>query len=204
MATKRAVKTFWQSLWDAVGIPFRLALFDQAWLPHWGWTTLETERIQRVLPWVNGFLLDVGAGPNRLVREYGEGVGVDVYPWGGGAWLIRDAAQLPFKPASFGTIAFLACLNHIPNRAEALREARRIIRSDGRVILTMIDPILGGIGHRIWWYSEDKHRGGMAEGEVGGMWNRDILSLMREAGFEIVHLERFVYGLNNLLVFRPV
>ena len=31
----------------------------------------------------------------------------------------------------------------------------------------MINPILGYIGHELWWYSEDKHRGGMEEGEVG-------------------------------------
>jgi SAM-dependent methyltransferase len=188
--------------WDFLGIPFRLVLFDQAWLPSWGWTTLEEERLRAVLPFVRGRLLDVGAGANRLVRLHGDGVGVDIHDWGGGALVVDDSSRLPFEAASFDTITFIACLNHIPNREAALREARRLLRTGGRVIATMIDPILGGIGHAIWWYSEDKVRGGMVEGELPGMWSREVLRLCSEAGLRLALRRRFVYGLNNLFVFE--
>jgi SAM-dependent methyltransferase len=198
------VKSGWQILWDAIGIPFRLVLLDQAWLPRFGWTTLEEERIRQVLPWIHGRLLDVGAGPNHLVHRYGSGCGVDVHDWGGGSLPVADSASLPFKAHSFDTVTFLACLNHIPNRMDALVEAKRVIKPGGRLIITMIDPILGGIGHAIWWFSEDKKRGGMVAGEVGGLWNATLIHLAGKAGFELETHRRFVYGMNNILVFRAL
>lgn len=195
-------KSLMQSLWDFIGIPFRLVLFDQAWLPRFRWTTLEVERLNAVLPYIRGRLLDVGAGPNTLVNLYGDGVGVDVHDWGGGITVVENTADLPFEAASFDTITFVACLNHIPYREEALREARRLIKPDGRLIITMINPILGDFGHAIWWYSEDKKRGGMKEGELGGMWKRDIVALCTAAGFSLTDHRRFVYGMNNLFVFE--
>jgi len=195
-------KTIAQSTWDAIGIPFRLALFPQTWLPRFGWTTLEEERVAAVLPHLRGRLLDVGAGTNRLVQLHGDGVGVDVHDWGGGVQVVEDSARLPFGDASFDTVTFIACLNHIPNRGEALTEARRIVRDGGTLVATMIDPVLGGIGHAIWWYGEDRHRGGMKPGEVGGLWPRDVIALCSRAGFTLRQHSRFVYGMNHLFVFE--
>ena len=191
-----------QAVWDFIGIPFRLLLFDQAWLPRFGWTTLEEERLRAVLPHIRGRLLDIGAGPNTLVIRYGNGEGVDVHPWGGGVRVVEDTSKLDYPDASFDTITFVACLNHIPYREAALREARRLVRPEGRLIITMIDPVLGGIGHALWWYGEDKDRGGMKEGERGGLWNREITDLAAAAGFTLELHQRFVYGMNNLYVFR--
>jgi len=190
-------------IWDLIGIPFRLVLFDQRWLPKFGWTTLDDERIETVLPHIKGRLLDIGAGNNRLVREYGNGVGIDVYDWGGGTTIVEDTSSLPFEEDSFDTIAFLACLNHIPYREKVIREAKRLLKSEGRIIITMINPILGEIGHMLWWYSEDKHRGGMKKGEVGGLWTRDIRRMLVGEGFDLALHQRFVYGLNHLYVFIP-
>lgn len=197
-----AEKSLIQSVWDFIGIPFRLVLFDQAWLPRFHWTTLETERLNAVLPQIRGRLLDVGAGPNTLVNRYREGVGVDVHDWGGGVIVVDNTSDLPFEDESFDTITFIACLNHIPYRQAALQEARRLLKPDGRLIITMINPLLGDFGHAIWWYSEDKKRGGMKEGELGGMWKRDIIILCTNAGFTLVDHRRFVYGMNNLFVFE--
>lgn len=197
-------KSLGRALWDFAGIPFRLVLFDQAWLPRFGWTTLEEERIAALLPHLRGRLLDVGAGPNALVKRYGTGVGVDVHDWGGGAMVVEDTSKLPFRDGEFDTVSFAACLNHIPYREAALREARRVIAPGGRLVVTMINPLLGGIGHAIWWYSEDKRRDGMLEGEVGGLWTRDVVRMCRDAGFELDDHERFVYGMNHLYRFRAL
>jgi SAM-dependent methyltransferase len=191
-----------QTIWDFIGIPFRLVLFRQEWLPPCGWTTLEDERLEAVTPWIRGRLLDIGAGHNTLIKRYGNGVGVDVFEWGGGAVVVDDTAALPFPDASFDTVTFVACLNHIPNREQVLFEARRLITRGGRLIVTMIDPILGGVGHAIWWYSEDKQRGGMKPGERGGLWGRDVMRLCERAGFRLLHHHRFVYGMNNLYIFE--
>lgn len=197
-------KSLIQHTWDFIGIPFRLLLFDQVWLPRFGWTTLEEERICAVIPHIRGRLLDIGAGPNTLVKRYGhsDSIGVDIYDWGGGALVVENSACLPFENASFDTITFVACFNHIPNRTEVIREARRLLRPDGRVIITMINPIFGGFGHRVWWYSEDKERGGMVEGEVGGMWTSEIIEICRDSGLYLVEHFRFVYRMNNLYIFE--
>ena len=195
-------KSWLRSGWDLVGAPFRLALFDQKWLPWFGWTTLEEERLRAVLPHVRGRLLDIGAGMNNLVRRHGNGVGVDVHDWDSGLTVVPDSSKLPFESQSYDTVAIIAALNHIPNRQDTLIEARRLVRPGGRLILTMINPILGGIGHTIWWYAEDRHRGGMAEGEVGGMWPKDVVKLCETAGFQLTHHSRFVYAMNHLFVFE--
>ena len=195
-------KPWWQALWDLAGVPFRLVLFDQKWLPWWRWTTLEEERLNAVLPHIRGRLLDIGAGPNTLVRRYGNGIGVDVHDWGGGALVVDDTSRLPLADRSCDTVTFVACLNHIPNREAVLREARRVIRPDGRLIMTMINPVLGTIGHALWWYGEDRHRGGMQEGEVGGLWSRQIRTLCERSGFQLVEHRRFLYGLNHLYIAR--
>ena len=197
----RRRKTLAQAAWDAIGIPARLVLFPPEWLERFGWTTLEAERINHVLPEIRGRLLDIGAGPNTLVKTYGNGTGVDVFDWGGGALVVQDTAALPFPDRSFDTVAFVACLNHIPNRQQVLHEAKRLLAPGGRVVITMINPILGGVGHAIWWYSEDKHRGGMLPGEVGGLWTRDIVAMCGEAGLRLEKHRRFVYGMNHLYVF---
>lgn len=190
-----------QTIWDFVGIPARLVLFPPEWLERCGWTTLEDERLLVVLPQVKGRLLDIGAGPNTLVKLHGVGTGVDVFDWGGGALVVEDTSKLPFPDHSFDTVTFIACLNHIPNRDDVVKEARRLLAPGGRVVMTMIDPILGDIGHAIWWYSEDKQRGGMLPGELGGMWTKDIVAICEAAGLKLTLHRRFVYGMNNLYVF---
>ena len=197
-------KGLFREVWDFVGVPFRLVLFDQVWLPKFGWTTLEEERLRAVIPHIRGRLLDIGAGANTLARLYGNGVGVDIHEWGGGALVVENSSNLPFENASFDTITLVACLNHIPYREAVLREARRLVKQGGRLIITMIDPVLGAIGHALWWYSEDKKRGGMIEGEVGGMWKEDIIRLCHSAGFRLNHHRRFLLGMNQLFIFEAV
>ena len=196
-------KSLMQNIWDFIGIPFRFLLFDQSWLSRFKWTTLEEERISAVLPYIQGRLLDIGAGPNTLVKRYGNGIGVDVVDWGGGVWVVENTARLPLRSNSFDTITFIACLNHIPNRNEVLREARRLVKQNGKVIITMIDPVLGSIGHALWWYSEDKKRGGMQEGELGGMWKKQVIEIVNEEGFSLNFHKTFLYGLNHLFLFSP-
>jgi SAM-dependent methyltransferase len=171
-------------------------------------TSLRAERFAAVLPEIRGRCLDIGAGNNELVQLYQQmapaaspdpSVGVDVVDWGHGATRIDSVAFLPFADRSFDTVCFVACLNHIPERRDALREARRVLRPNGRVLITMIGRVLGTIGHALWWYSEDKHRPVAAE-ETMGMDSVEILELLQAAGFTRVAHRRFFYGLNHLFI----
>ena len=162
---------------------------------------------------LRGRCLDVGAGDNTLVRLYtslaqelgiapdaaANSVGVDVVDWGGGCHIIESADNLPFPDASFDSVSFIACLNHIPERDAALLEARRVLRPGGRIVITMIGRLIGKVGHAIWWYSEDKHRE-IDEHDEMGLDHREVLNLIRQAGFKTAQVKNFVYGLNHLYV----
>jgi hypothetical protein len=77
----------------------------------------------------------------------------------------------------------------------------RLLKADGRLLLTMIDPVLGDIGHAIWWHGEHHKRGGMVKGETGGLWTADIVQLCQATGFELQIHRRFLYGLNHFYCF---
>ncbi|MDA9408565.1 hypothetical protein XH80_18025 [Bradyrhizobium sp. CCBAU 45384] len=174
-------------------------------------TSLRAERYAAVLPQLRGRVLDIGAGDNALIRLYrhrllrsakddagaDDSVGVDVVDWGGDTLKIASSDSLPFEAESFDTVAFVACLNHIPERIGALKEAHRVLKPGGLLVATMIGRLIGDVGHAIWWYSEDKHRD-VAEGEVMGIDKTEMLQLLEQAGFREVSVKRFVYGMNYL------
>lgn len=204
-------KSLLQSTADLVAAPLRMIALPDLACERMHITSLRAERLAVVLPELRGRVLDIGAGDNALVRLYrarantqdaADSVGADVVDWGGNCVMIERSDRLPFDDASFDTVCYIACLNHIPERAEALLEARRVLRPGGRVIITMIGRFIGRIGHAIWWYSEDKHRE-VDEHEEMGLDEPEIMALFDRAGFRLVRLDRFVYGLNRLYVFEP-
>lgn len=184
---------------DFIGAPLRMLVLPDRWSKKFGLTSLEDERFRAVLPEIRGRLLDIGAGANRLVQLYGSGVGVDVIDWGGGVVVVDDTRDLPFPDGSFDTVTLVACLNHIPYREEVLQEAYRVLVPGGKLVVTMIGRVLGDIGHALWWYSEDKHREIQA-GELMGMSNSSIKTLLKGAGFKQIMHRRFLYWMNNLFV----
>lgn len=156
-------------------------------------------RVRAVLPHVRGSLLDIGCGENRLVGAYGAGVGVDVFPWKGVDLLVEDTARLPFPDATFDTVTFLACLNHIPDRRSVLCEARRVLKPGGGVIVTMIPPTLSRLWHSARGAGEsDRTERGMKEGEVYGLTRRETRRLLEECGFAVDAQRLFMYFLNTL------
>lgn len=213
----RPQKTFWQQAYDLMGAPLRMIVLPDHVSERYHWTSLRAERFRKVLPELRGRVLDIGAGENTLIHTYrqyaaklgvpqpqaDQSVGVDVVDWGSDCILIPNSAEIPFPDQSFDTIAYIACLNHIPERAEALIEARRLLQPGGRVIVTMIGRVIGKIGHALWWYSEDKHRE-VDEHEEMGLNHGEVIALFDKAGFRLQKLHRFVYGLNYLYIFEPV
>lgn len=159
-------------------------------------------RIRAVLPHIRGRLLDIGCGLNSLVRTYdGDGVGVDIRQWGDVDVVVEDTADLPFPDGSFDTVTIIAALNHILDRAGMLREAHRVLQDEGRIVVTMIPPRVGGVWHalRSPWDRDQRDRG-MKEGEVCGLTSRETTRLIKEAGFRISCERRFMLGLNRLTV----
>ncbi|HEY6145392.1 MAG TPA: class I SAM-dependent methyltransferase, partial [Solirubrobacterales bacterium] len=46
-----------------------------------------------------------------------------------------DAAQLPYEDASIDAVVLTAVLGEIPDTAAALREIRRVLKPDGRLVV---------------------------------------------------------------------
>ncbi len=167
-----------------------------------GLTPIDDERVIMALKHTKGRLLDVGCGANNFVRSYGNGLGVDVADWKGCDIVVKDAAKLPFKKAEFDTVSFLACLNHIPNRNEAVIEAARVVKPDGRIIVTMITPGWGKFIH--WWRfrndPDHQERHIDHDHELLGMSADHVKGILHGAGFHNIRRKRFVFGLNNIFI----
>ena len=160
---------------------------------------LEPWRHRVVLPFVRGRFLDLACGYNNLTRAHGSGVGADIFPWEGIDIRIGDAAQLPFRDASFDTVSVVAALNHIPNREAALLSVRRVLRPGGRFLATMIGPLTGRVAHMLF-HQDETRRGGMRRGEVDGISPRAMRAMLHQAGFELQREVAFQFGLNRLYV----
>lgn len=161
---------------------------------------IDDERVIEVLIRAKGRLLDIGCGSNTLVRSYGNGVGVDVFPWEGCDMVIDDAGHLPFADAEFDTVSYVACLNHIHNRDASLKEARRVLKDDGQVLITMIPPRLGAFVH---WFRSGHDPDGLSRSvddhhELPGMTEGQIKASLEGAGLRIVKKAGFVFGLNHI------
>ena len=156
-------------------------------------------RLKKVLPHVRGQVLDIGCGTNELVRRHGQGMGVDIYQWGDVDLVVEDTSRLPLERESFDTVTCIAALNHIPNREAVLREACRVLKPGGTLILTMIPPRVSALWHilRKPW-DVDQHERGMAEGEVYGMTKAQVLALLKKAGFQLDFQHSFQAGINTL------
>ena len=202
-------KSLAQHTWDFVGAPLRMAILPDHHNEKLHLTSLRAERMANVLPVLKGRVMDIGAGDNMLLKLYQEknlqnaaaqqSVGIDVEDWGGGCTIVANCKKLPFEDASFDTVSYIACINHIPERVEALAETMRVLKPDGQVVITMIGKVIGTIGHAIWWYSEDKHRD-VHHDELMGMDPAEIHALLKNAGFTNIRESGFVYGLNRLYV----
>lgn len=201
---------FSQMLIDSVNficVPLRLAIPQPIIRKIPVLRTNEEERSYRTLTEYRGRALDIGCGSNRIIKSYraagNQGMGVDVYGWDGPDLIVEDTSRLPYDSNSMDTISFVACLNHIPNRVAVLKESRRILKPDGRVLITNLTPIISRTWHRVAFWDADQHERGMKEGEVFGFNDRELREMLDKAGFTFVKRIGFMWGLNHLYVFRP-
>jgi len=104
------------------------------------------ERICTTLDNSNPRILDVGCGTGanlKVLAEYGPAEGVDISPQAidfcreRGLDLVKLGAveHLPYESSSFELVTALDVVEHLDDDVAGLREIRRVLRSDGRLLL---------------------------------------------------------------------
>ena len=97
----------------------------------------------------------------------------------------------------------LACLNHVPQskRGQVLQEARRVLKDDGQLLITMINPVLGIVVHAIRRrYDPDQLECGIGHEEAKGLWDKEVKDLLAESRLQLAETIPFVFGLNRLYI----
>jgi ubiquinone/menaquinone biosynthesis C-methylase UbiE len=189
-----------QAIIDLFTFPLRVLISDEA-NERLRLSSLRHERCAFTARFCEGRVLDVGCGTNKLAAIRRDVVGVDVHPWAE-IDVLAETTALPFADGTFETVTLIACLNHITDRAGVLAECRRVLKPGGRILVTMIIPLIGHLSHRLNWWDPDQRDRGMDAGELHGMWSSHVMRLLREAKFGDVRRRRFLYGLNNLFLGR--
>ena len=183
----------------------------------WGLSSQATERFDFVARETQGHTLDIGCGyHNRFVNEFlgGHGVGIDVYQYDGLTedQIVEDMTHLPFNDAIFDTVTFIANINHVPvqDRDAELAEAYRVLKPGGNIIITMGNPLAEIVVHKVVWLYDklfgtnvdmDTERG-MEEGEEYYLTDKEIITRMKQAGFQSI-VKKFFWTqwfLNHLFV----
>ncbi len=191
-----------QHIYDFILFPLR-CLLPYRWVRSMKLTDLGRERRMAVIPHLDGKILDVGCGPlDELRNEYVHGSNIirtDVVQWGN-VDPICSAEALPFKQESLNTVLMLACLNHVRDKKVAIKEAHRVLKRNGEIIITMINPFWGLLVHKlVFWFDYDRERG-IAEGEEYGLTKKFVMQLLHSSGFKNVKTLSFLYGLNKLYI----
>jgi len=215
LANARRRRSGAQRLLDFVTFPVRaVTLFE---VDRAGLSSLATERFDYVAREVAGRCLDVGCGRHdRFVGEWcgGDGNGIDVFPYDGlePGQILADPTRFPFPDASFGTVTFIANLNHVPEslRDAELAEGYRCLAAGGRIVVTMGNPVAEVLVHRVvalydrafgTRWDVDTERG-MGDEEAYYLLDGEIVARLTRAGFRDIRKKWFwtQWGLNHLLV----
>ncbi|MFH1563960.1 MAG: class I SAM-dependent methyltransferase [Nitrospirota bacterium] len=150
-----------QHVYDFLFFPLRCIL-PYRWLQYLKLTDLGRERRCSAIPYLSGRILDIGCGPlNELKNEYKfpkNILNADIFQWGN-VEVLCFGEYLPFKNERFDTVLMLACLNHIKNQQLAIEESYRVLKPEGRIIISMINPLIGFLVHSlVFWFDYDRDR----------------------------------------------
>ncbi len=164
------------------------------------WTTrVQADRMGALLNLQPGqSLLDVGAGAGRPGLYLAKTSGCDVTmtdltpeglriasarassdPSSGTCWTaVADGSQLPFRDASFDAISHSDALCCLDAKQEVLRECRRVVRSGGRMVFTVISVAPG--------LNSDHRRRAVQSGPTWIEADADYPSLLEQTGWTVV------------------
>ncbi|MCK4820741.1 class I SAM-dependent methyltransferase [bacterium] len=135
--------------------------------------------------------LDIACGDNILAKKIGGGFGIDVVNYGGADILVKDFNELPFKTGSFNSVSIVASLNYFEKPQRVLLESARVLKPEGSVILTLIDPFIG----RLWHMLREPWA------KYPGFSHRQLKALTQGTGLTFARRSRFMLGINSVYIF---
>jgi ubiquinone/menaquinone biosynthesis C-methylase UbiE len=161
---------------------------------------------RRLLRRASGQVLEIAVGTGKNLKFYPEVCRITAADFSGemlnvarkratklsldGSFLLADAEALPFSDKSFDTVVSSLSTCTFANPVAALREMRRVCKSEGKILL-----LEHGRSDREWlgrW--QDRHADQFAK-PLGCHWNRESLELVRETGLTVVTAQRSFFGI---------
>ena len=138
-------------------------------------------------------LLDVGRGMLARARRRAEALGLPV------EFREASAEHLPFEDGRFDTVVFTWSLCSIPDPMQALREARRVLKPDGKLL------VLEHVRSREPGLARWQDRCTPLSSAVGGgcHLNRDTRQNIEAAGFAFEAVEEEPETRISIPLFRP-
>lgn len=139
----RAVK---KTLKSPVGVRQWLYLLRHTpFHPQWFAFRRERERYTLAAKRSHGRVLDVGCSQQAFrafLRDGCEYVGLDhpatgINLYGAKPQILADACALPIVSGAFDTVVLLEVLEHLPEPEKAIREAVRVVKSSGHLIVSV-------------------------------------------------------------------
>ncbi len=107
--------------------------------------------------------------------------------------------SLPFEDGSFDVLALLATIEHMREKSTIAKEARRLLRKGGYIVITvpslLVDKILSIL---LFFRIVD----GMSLEEHHGFSPAELPDIFLPEGFKLKRQQKFQLGLNNLYVFE--
>jgi SAM-dependent methyltransferase len=152
---------------------------------------LRNKRNGMVLKNLTGRALDVACGDNILIKMYGkEGTGIDIENYGNADEIVKNFSSMPFKNETFDSVSVVGSLNYFENPVTVLQEINRVMKKDGKLLVTMPNYFIMQLWHRIrepW-----AHKSGYSRQQLSAMF--------LDAGFRIKETKGFLMGLNRLYI----
>lgn len=102
---------------------------------------------------------------------------------------------------SFDVIVLLATIEHIHEKSVIAKEAAKLLRTGGRVIITVPSPLVDKILDILIYL---RIVDGMSLAEHHGFLPGDLPSIFFPEGFKLKTKKKFQLGLNNLYVFEQM
>lgn len=144
-------------------------------------------------------ILDVGSASGRMANEISKIfpeakiTGVDAYKraidYGNRVYphiqfKVADAHKLPFKSGIFDLIICYEVIEHLVDPLTALKEMKRVLSKDGRLIVAMDSG--NWLFRIVWWISEKTISSVWQNAHLHPYKHRELEKVIKESGLKIV------------------